>query len=459
MPEPTQDSYRTPFVRLIIKSRGTTYALPTYEFVQDFEFTQGTEEHMEVSLTLFDQSWDTLTQLILGNLNTSSVNREGVEKTPDPSGSDKYGFTTEFFFQFGWINDAKSPQFSAVLIPKSISEELTEAGSVFTIKLRALTEDRASMEPIEASWKENTYYHEIAEKIAQLHGWAMTDRDGNSTIEKSKNRINTTKHLPEKENSLSFLKSLTSGARGQALTIREVAYSDVHLETDVVNNKTILHFHGKNFNSKGKGVRREYVFARSKMGNVISYSPDTEGSLTRLFGGEAMKVDFPDVKNKQNTKPAEQSRDGNVGVKGATTNLGKEPLVANRAHKDVKPKRIAKPFLFEEDAKAFAAIRQTKYGDMVLNAEIEVVGDPFIHLHDIIKVDVLLGKNGDRLHHSSGQFSVQKVTHKISAGSYTTTMSLLASSITGKGENHGNPGSQEVSGEAKDPTKVRKEVK
>jgi hypothetical protein len=310
-------------------------------------------------------------------------------------------------FKWGWDvgrNTTEFPLYYGRIM--KITPSYTHEGATFTLDLLQAEPPVALFDRPPLSWPAGMTASDIVRELASQYGWKTVDPNGRQTIQDS---VGTLGELSlSGESAYKFAReSLLPKARdtdGNAFSMFWRVSGEVH-------------FHTPNYLDKEIAAR--YTFARSVMGDVISFSPTDESAFEAIYNrGKTVFYGF-DSKTGEKLE-IETDKDGHVP--------GTSPTVVKDAkhYRDTPGDVTRRVYVSARDAEEFEHLVYTRMRDFstaTYRASMEVRGTHNVQQLDLVEVQYFKG-NGQP-HYLSGIYTVHKVEQKLDAGGWTTTFELL----------------------------------
>lgn len=204
------------------------------------------------------------------------------------------------------------------------------------------------------------------------------------------------------------------------------------------NETNILHIHPYPF---GAGpIVREYFYGRERAGAVLSWQPVVLASANLLQGGGRLVSQSLGVQSGEVEQVATDQYTAEAVYKSPDTAIPAlvNPVVnfmSGTTVEDVAQRFVTKPgahFL----ATASSVLNTNQFGEYnAMQATLQIIGDPLIRPFVNVYVEVMTRRepmNGggnviSTVHPSSGEWMVRRVTHTIQGGEFITALTLLRS--------------------------------
>jgi len=361
---------------------GEMIDIPAHDFLQSLEITFADQAAWTGSLRFFDHEGDYLENLLIAT-----------------------GAHRRIFFRWGWDvgrGVRENPLFTGTVL--KYTPTFTPEGVEIQMDL---AQDEAFVQVLDKkfrSWGEEATASEIFREIAADRHWKMVDVNGNPTVEDTVGQVGPLNLkgesdlkfimetlLPKAQNSQGQRFKFTFGRVGEA------------------------HFHSTSFLPR---LAAEYNFARSAMGDVISFAPSEDVVFSDLWGrGNAV---YYAVDSAEGTRSELE-----------TTDKGGSPEAANIVHPDAAyfaqidgAVKAAIPFIARDAEELERQVHHhlQHFRDASYPAELEVRGTHAMALNEYVTVNYY--KQDGQLHYLSGTFRVQSLTHNYDTGGWRTALQL-----------------------------------
>lgn len=393
------DSHAPLVIEILFETRGgELIEIPAHEFLQSFEVRFSDRSSVAGTLSLFDFAGDYLESLFI---------IEGIKR--------------RVFLRWGWDDGrgiTQHPQF--VMSVVKYTPTFTAEGVELQLDLTATGAVQQVSDKRGRSWAAGNTATGIFREIAADRGWKLIDHLGRKTVEESDG------FLPEinqgGESDMNFIrkillpKSVNVGKRSFKFKIDKDG--TVHFHSDTLLNRVAI----------------IYNFARSAMGDVISFAPTDESLFAMLKGsGNAVYV-------------AVDSAEG-VKTEIVTTDAGGVPAAKKTLHPDsayitdypgVRKARVAVTAITPEELLHKAAHRVDGLRAEAYLADLSVKGTHAPQAMDYVTANYY--KHDGQIHYLSGTFLVKEVIHTVDSSSWQTAMVLQR---TGKRATEGKTTRQE----------------
>jgi hypothetical protein len=385
--------------------------IETFRYLESFSFDFGSQASWDGKIILFDQDWDYIEALAI------------QAKAAAGTGAG------EVRFRFGWMEESMSEWYLSSLL--GYTPTFSQDGATLELNLCKPSIVTSNLENRTASWPANTAPSFIVEFLAPQIRPEYANA-AQRIIEPSKPHpysvhMNNSKPCNWIQEIFCGFNPLVpvESIKGQA------GYKFVEGVHDSTG-KPVLRFHTDGYQGAAI-VSREYVFARGQLGQVLNFSVSDLTTFTLAAGAGRDKNIVTDTLQKKQRESG-VSDDGKAGTQqrdppkimnvGGDTGEDQKQYRDNRFTKVVTSAYPDAETSRRHAASAFDFLRNSAY-----TATLEVLGDPFIRYNDFIKMHVLIpdrakGKGYYRSHYTSGIYRVEKVSHSISMGSFTTTLDL-----------------------------------
>lgn len=336
------------------------------------------------SLELFDKTWEILETDFIPSMASSA---------------DK-----QVKFRFGWGPERMS-QFRYGVVTEFTPSEVTRAG----IRVNVSGFDTVSGKDLSQERVEATYQGKISDVVQQIadkNGWKVEVEE---TVETSELEGRDGGKQPKvwrknQKTDLAFLNELAQRAK----SVSGQGSYRVYLDSQ---DESLLHFHPDR--AVSEPLHRTYVVQTDNMGEVINFSPTIEGKSVVAMGGSTASVVYRDPTTRKLTEKTVSPEDPQEGVA-----LGTKAMTKG----GTKVKHVLPPVTeVEADSRVGAYYEALSWA--VNKATLEVVGDPSLLPGRIISVIVKTSKN--QKFFTSGLYLVEKVTHSLGVGTYTSQLDLI----------------------------------
>lgn len=387
-PHNTPDSYSPLLLDLaFIDENGQTVSIQPSKYLQSLTIEEPTKGAWTGSMVLFDIDGDTLEDLFAA----STLAQRQVR------------------FSFGWdrgngVRDARVYQ----ALVTTYQPKFDHMGTELTLELLGRLAIEAVSDKVTRSYAEGTKVSDIVRAIVADRKW-RAEQDGKSTIEDTDGTL-TKPVSTDNESDLAFILN----------QLLPLAVNNNKEPMHCYIDEDTLHFHSPAFLlPKGKAeLAAVYRFSRDQMGDVISFAPQDLALLTALRGGENA------------TYTAVLSKDGTTQVLQSTKDGGPDNVIVANPDEAFLPSQgpgikaiIRVAARDEAEFRTEVARMVSSRRNMAFQAVLEVRGTAMVRVMDLVRVEVL--KRDGQPHYMSGVFTVYKVSHSISAGSWTTSFELM----------------------------------
>ena len=260
-----------------------------------------------------------------------------------------------------------------------------------------------------------TVVSEIVKEVAGEVGWVIGNIEETTPIKDDRGVAKS--FLRSGMTALDFISyelaplavSAKTGAGGYVVILDSADTGDV---TNGGPSLTRINFIPHTFkSSKSTGDNVQYVFdvrtpSGASLNKVIRFSP----TINTQLSGASMQASVVSMSSTGTIEGVAKESDASEKLEPTTTQKsGKYNVVKSSASAD------------EVQAQAQATKDYTF--PTTFRAEMEVMGNPYIKVLDLIEVNYIM-MNGN-LHHSSGQYTVSGVIDNITGGSFVTTIQLI----------------------------------
>ena len=377
------DSHAPLIIEILFETRGGQLVeIPSHEFFQSFEVRFSDRSSPFGRLTLFDFEGDYLESLFLTE-----------------------GLSRRVLLRWGWDDGrgiAQHPQF--VMQITKYNPTFTPEGVELQLDLGAVGAVKQVSDKKERSWAAGSTATEIFQEIAGARDWKLVDQFGRNTVEQSAG------FLPEiSQSGESDMNFIRKTVLPKAVNVGKRSF------TFFTDRDGTVHFHSDTFLNR---VAVVYNFARSAMGDVISFAPTDESLFNALQGsGNAVYVA---VDSAEGTK-----------TEIATTDTGGVPDAKKTIHPDSayitdhpgdRKARIAVTAVTPEELLRKAAQRVDWLRKQAFAADLSVKGTHAVQAQDYVTVNYY--KHDGQIHYLSGTFLVKTVIHTVDSGGWQTAMEL-----------------------------------
>lgn len=367
--------------------------IPTHEFVTGAKISMGANSAFDATLELYDTSWRVIEDSLIVGAGTEQKNVARI----------KYGWAGMPLGDFegnvyDYTFDYQPPM--GVAITMQVAKSMLR-----------------NMKKITRSWPRGTCPHQVVEELAAESGFPVF-------VEKTKP---FKKPLSIRDqDALSWIKEkfCDKGSDGVVSETGASGFVTGELE-DGTLSFTSLEYHNK----KHSTVKRDYVVAKDRQAQVISFKPRDNSTILAMLGGESLQTTGYDS-SKGAVVTASVNRDGSNGFeKGRPANVtpgaNYEPTITLPGRgADKRPLyRILGSNRSEEEVKTRLSQTYALMSAVSLTATLEIMGDPEIQLYDLVSV-IVLRPDGSR-HFLSGTFRVAGYEHTIGPGDFKTSMELI----------------------------------
>lgn len=377
------DSHAPLVIEILFEtSGGQLIEIPAHEFLQSFEVSFSDRSSVSGTLSLFDFKGDYLESLFI---------IEGIKR--------------RVFLRWGWDDGrgiTQHPQF--VMSVTKYTPTFTAEGVELQLDLTATRAVEQVSDKKGRSWAAGMTATGIFREIATDRGWKLLDHLGRNTVEESDG----------------FLPEINQGGESDMNFIRKILLpKSVNVDKRSFQFKIdpdgTVHFHSDTFLTRLAIV---YNFARSAMGDVISFAPTDESLFNRLQGsGNAVYVAVDSV--------------GGAKTEIATTDTGGVPGAKKTIHPDsahttdhpgARKARIAVTAVTPEELLHKAAHRVDRLRKQDYQADLSVKGTHAPQALDYVTANYY--KHDGQVHYLSGTFLVQTVIHTVDSSGWQTQMVL-----------------------------------
>lgn len=430
---PSADSYKAPIVLLSFHSvtdvenyqsasdlfTNSTdlplpLTLPSYNFIQEFEFEFGEGSSWKATFTIFDPYYQILDYIIQARANPSSVH---------------------VYFRFGWVADGEFDNLSTARegVVFDFEPDFQEGGviirmHVYQVQTR-IRDTRKLDTPI--TFAESVPAHVIVRDVltaATIDG-ATSDISVETPVE--------TKPVKNNGNPIIVKDTFPTGwIRDWLIPRTEPLSADVRGPFRLFENEQSVNrfvFAPEGFRNAGEGLlraKRTYHVARGRLGQVLSFKPSDVSQFANLIAGEGY------------TRGVSSS--GRALSQADRSGIGAD--VSDSGTAEARSGNIAySRFSFDRDPETQLQRRSVMWNmaqAVGLRTEAEIIGDPHILANDYLRFFVYHGASlalmgsgfdsGDERSLSnpqvllplSGLYVVLGYRHAISAGRFTTTLTL-----------------------------------
>lgn len=379
----TTGSLSTVTGTLSILGGGAPVDLPFQTFVEELSVELTTGGSWSASVTVYDQSFDTLELAILA---------AEVERNVE--------------FRFGW-NDADSAfqrSFEGWIV--RYQPEFAPDGAHLTLEIIARSAGKCALDRRVRSFPEGRLVSDMVADLAALNGWQALIETTSAGLE--------TPFNSKGESDFNFIRDQL---QKQARSVN--GGSDYLLYFDAEDK---LHFHTPRF---VKGSSHLFRLARDMSGDVISFSPTDSSMFGVLNGGGNAKYTSP-VSAPGGTAEHKTTASGGVNGEGAPTavDAAAKPNLGLGTHSYVN--------LYSRDPaeiERLARARHEFFRKFAFQAELTVRGTHRVQVLDYARMEIL--KTDGEQHYLSGNFQVFKVKHAFSNSSdWTTSYELLREGVS-----------------------------
>jgi phage protein D len=380
------DSHAPLVIEILFETRGgQLIEIPSHDFLQSFEVQFSDRSSVMGTLTLFDFEGDYLESLFLA---------EGVSR--------------RVLLRWGYDDGraiTQHPQF--VMELTKYTPTFTPEGVELQLNMTSVQSVRQVRDKQSRSWKAGETATSIFREIATEREWRLVDGFGRNTVEESDG------FLPEisqaGESDMNFIRKI--------LLPKAVNVGKRSFKFKIDKDGT-AHFHSDTFLNR---VAVIYNFARSAMGDVISFAPTDDSLFNSLRGsGNAVYV-------------AVDSAEG-VKTEIETTDTGGIPEAEKVIHPDsayitdhpgARKARLSITAVTPEELLHKAAQQVDRLREQDFKADLTVKGTHAPQAMDYVTVNYY--KHDGHLHYLSGTFLVQSITHTVDSSGWQTQMTLLRS--------------------------------
>ena len=367
-------------------------ALDVTAHLQEFAYEEPGMGASKGQVVLFDYDWDFVDRLL-----------------------QKVGSQQKVQFRFGFRGHMSTV---CTLLLVSYQPAFTPQGATITIDLLDASSVKANMDVQTKAWPSKTYprISDIVQAIAVRNGWQCVI-EPTANHERDFRQSKTTDVQFIKQQLLKQAKN-PKGASGYFCNMRGTSQ----------NSATVLHFHTPTYRLDGKSldVYRTYSFARDLEGTVLSFTPiDQTLALTAMGGGKTQFESYNQKKKKRVVVKTDPATDPTTQL------IGPGSIPKSKAELE---RYISLPLTTEAELKNYAAFRKTYLNVFRAAASMQIIGDPYIHPMDIIRVNIVM-RSGLPHPAFSGRWLVKSVSHKITAGSYLTDLELIRDSVGAAADN------------------------
>jgi hypothetical protein len=356
----------------------------------------------DLTLTILDPTWEQLENLL-------------------------FTFRDDFSVQFGW----RSPQgvISTPRIPLLITDWEIDLQPFRGAEITIIAMDRSVL--LTQHVMETTHFPPamlISTAIEQtvLEGGRINGKftilpsgSAGGPVEASRNVLGNDHNRPGDGNRtpMAYLRHLMGIYRSATTSSKNQLVFIVEADPTRVNT-TIMRFIPWELRST---IQRTYVFGRDRLGEMLSFSPKYSGIFVASRGGRRLEGLAVDGRAKSGvawgSDPSEDL------LEAALTDYPTEPHRVSRVY--------TLPWTDPDDMEAFIQARRSA-ADLVYDADAAIMGDPYIQPLDQIQINVLSGSGDpgsrtspiDKLHVTSGVYTIYGVVHTVAPGSFRTTLSL-----------------------------------
>jgi hypothetical protein len=369
---------------------GAEVRLPAHHFLQSLNFEVSDKGAWTGSLTLFDPEFDAIDTLLFGAQLDRRV-RVTIRRAEDVRAS-----AITFF---GWAVN---------LVPTFRSD----GASVF-LELVSQSAGPTVLDRRIRSFGSGLRVSDIVQSIALDREWATVDpRSGRSSIEPTADRIEE----PFSTSGESDLHFLATTLLPQA--VNDQGESGYRAYFDF---RDVFHFHTHHWLPP---VEHEYVYVRSRNGEVIEFSCQDNQVFSALNGGGNTILNGTSSQLGTQTEVSALSA-GGVEARGVAvpqTSAAKLTLGSGihsywqvRAHSQAELRRLSQA--------RYDEFRRDQY-----RGQFRVIGTPLIDVHDNINFRFV--KDDGREHFLSGKFKVTRIIHEIGEGEgWVTTAECFRSGV------------------------------
>lgn len=320
----------------------------------------------------------------------------------------------EIKFQYGYVNGVVSPVYSGMVTEYDV--DFTSAGAL--INIEGLSSSISSFSKPVTKTYTDMKIHEIVKDIAQEEGWiegnivecqSLSDGDNK---DKTFTRNNQAAQIFITNELIPYAKSAKNGDSNYVLNFEDTA------DGTKVNFYPIIQA-GKGIGSSNSTTDYEFQWGSGdRNSKVISFNPDYSGTLSLMSGGATVEAETVDkIANEMFAVKYDNNSDSD------RTTLGSK---ATYNYSEAKRKIGGSSYTMDEMTN-IAAYMWYSHATYPVTAELVVLGDPNLKAFDIISV-VMLNKDG-LPHHSSGIYLIKEIEDDISAGSFTSKMTLFRNAM------------------------------
>lgn len=324
------------------------------------------------------------------------------------------GLNGKIMFRFGWDmigGIAGLPLFIGAVT--RVTPEFTSEGTQFRFGLIPDVSFKAFVDRRVFDWAEDTALSDIVTVVAQARGYRTTDATGQKTIQPCNVR-RPDPLVTIGESDLKFLREQVV-----PYAVDEAGRGGFEVYVDESN---ALHFHNDYWRPRNQALR--YTAYRDTMGEVMSFSPQSDGLLAAVMGAGNTDYEGSDSDGGTQTSVQTNAHTGVPDVQGevsedanAKVNFGKASH--GRVH------------LHERDPDLFKARVASSYAQLArlsCNARLVVKGTHAATINDFIGIDYYR-RSGSK-HWLSGNFRVKQIVQTWDMTGWKTDFDLLRDGIS-----------------------------
>jgi hypothetical protein len=346
------------------------------------------------SISLFDGTWETIEPLLV---------KQGM---------------SEFSLQYGYSGGLQSPVYTMSM--QAYSRSYAVDGKSFAIQ--------AVSSGLEGDTRKKSYtwedkdIHEIVIEICNKHGWTPDVDETEEILENSGLEDTKFKKRSFHQQSMTDMQFIIDELAPLATRLTDKA-SDYRVVFD--DSENILHFHPLR-PEEAKGDLRVFNYLRDPLSEVLSFDPVVKGALKLQLGSAISTAPF--IHHQTGEIGIVQLNDKETPEKvligGKWTYL--EEIEEDDDSSSVVDSRIARD---GNVAKILARDRYMEQFIATFGAELSILGDPRMKVHQFIKV--MVRRPDGSLEDTSGLYVIGDITDVIDhSQGFRTTLKLQRSGYT-----------------------------
>lgn len=378
------DSYAPLIIEILFEtSRGQLIEIPAHQFLQSFEVSFSDRSSVSGTLSLFDFEGDYLESFFI---------IEGKKRL--------------VFLRWGWDDGrgiTQHPQF--IMSVTKYTPTFTAEGVALQLDLTATHAVGQVRDKKGRSWPAGKTATEIFREIAADRSWKLIDRFGRNTVEESDGTLPEINQSGESD--MNFIREILLP---KSANVGKQSFKFF------IDKDGTAHFHSTPFLNR---VAIIYNFARSAMGDVVSFAP-TDDSLFGLLKGAGNAV-YIAVDAAAGVKTEERTTDTG-GVPGSKKNLPPDSAHITD-HPGDRKARIVITAITPEELLRKAAHRIDRLRGESYKAELSVKGTHAPQAMDFVTANYY--KRDGQIHYLSGTYRVQTVTHTVDSSGWQTMLALV----------------------------------